>query len=330
MLPLEELLQNAWPPCDWQEVGVVLAVSGGADSVALARAMAALKVDGRGQLSVAHFNHRLRGDASDADEQFVRQLAERLGLVCDVGVAEGRVANVEPDGVEAAARAERYTFLQRVAEGRGARYVVTAHTTDDQAETVLHHVLRGSGLAGLAGMPRARALGPAVTLIRPLLGIRREALREYLAALEQPCCEDATNEDLHFARNRIRHQLLPLLERSYRPAVAEALVRLAALAGDAQRVIERAAEELLDRAALSTTTGRVQLDCAAMADADRHLVRDSFVMLWRRQGWPQQDMGYAQWELLAEMALNSSPAKQVLPGAITAQRVGDELELVAP
>jgi tRNA(Ile)-lysidine synthase len=331
MLPLEERLCDAWPPSDWQEVGVVLAVSGGADSVALARAMAALKTGGRGRLTLAHFNHRLRGEASDRDEQFLRQLADRLGMESAVAAAEGNAAGAGPDGVEAAARAARYAFLQRVAEDRGARYVATAHTADDQAETVLHHVLRGSGLAGLAGMSRTRALGPAVTLIRPLLAIRRQDLRGYLASLGQPFCEDVTNEDLRFARNRIRHELLPLVERSYRPAAVEALVRLAALAGDAQRVIERAAAELLDTALVSFDANRARLSCAALANADRHLVREMFVVLWRRQVWPQQDMGYDQWDALAGMALDSSAAtKQVLPGAITVQRKGDELELAAP
>jgi tRNA(Ile)-lysidine synthase len=156
-------------------------------------------------------------------------------------------------------------------------------------------------------------------------------LRGYLASLGQPFCEDVTNEDLRFARNRIRHELLPLVERSYRPAAVEALVRLAALAGDAQRVIERAAAELLDTALVSFDANRARLSCAALANADRHLVREMFVVLWRRQVWPQQDMGYDQWDALAGMALDSSAAtKQVLPGAITVQRKGDELELAAP
>jgi tRNA(Ile)-lysidine synthase len=341
MLPLEEHLRDAWPPADWEDVGVVLAVSGGADSVALARAMAALKTGGRGRLTLAHFNHRLRGEASDRDERFVRQLADRLGLECVVGAGESQTrgvfpgnvvpGSVAPGGMEAAARAARYAFLQRTAETWGARYVATAHTADDQAETVLHHVLRGSGLAGLAGMSRTRALGPAVTLIRPLLAIRRHELRDYLASLGQPYCEDATNEDLRFARNRIRHDLLPLVERDYRPAAVEALVRLAALAGDAQRVIENAASKLLDTATVSRNADRVRVSCNALTDSDRHLVREMFVVLWRRQAWPQQDMGYVQWDALAGMALDPLPtAKQVLPGAITAQRQGDELELVAP
>ena len=116
---------------------------------------------------------------------------ERLGLACEIG--EGRVAEaaaLQGDGLEAAARAERLAFLQAAAERFGARYVVTAHTADDQAETVLHRILRGTGIAGLAGMRRARPLGPAVTLIRPLLAIRRAEIRDYLAELNQPFCED--------------------------------------------------------------------------------------------------------------------------------------------
>jgi tRNA(Ile)-lysidine synthase len=329
MLPLEERLQNAWPAGDWQDLGVVLAVSGGADSVALARAMAALKSGGRGQLTIAHLNHRLRGEDSDADQRFVGRLARELRLECDFGQS-GATAKAVSDGLEAAARAERYAFLQRAAESRGARFVATAHTADDQAETVLHHVLRGSGLAGLAGMTRTRALGPAVTLIRPLLAIRRQELQAYLASLEQPFCEDATNDDLRFARNRIRHELLPLLESSYRPAAVEALTRLATLAGDAQRVVERAATELLERAIVSTSATCVRLNCAALANVERHLVRELFVALWRRQAWPQQDMGYAQWDSLASLALDSKAAKQVLPGAITAERASDELVFTAP
>jgi hypothetical protein len=122
-----------------------------------------------------------------------------------------------------------------------------------------------------------------------------------------------------------------LLEKDYRPAAVEALVRLATLAGDAQRVIENAAAELLDVAAVSSNAERVRVSCTALANADRHLVRELFVVLWRRQAWPQQDMGYVQWDALAGMALDPSlAAKQVMPGAITAQRKGDELELVRP
>jgi tRNA(Ile)-lysidine synthase len=140
-------------------------------------------------------------------------------VLASAGLSSGRLlSGGHPDGVEAAARAARYEFLQATAERLGARYVATAHTADDQAETVLHHIVRGTGLAGLAGMSRARSLGAAATLIRPLLSFRRRDVIEYLGALGQSYCEDTTNRDPAFTRSRIRHELLPLLASGLQPA----------------------------------------------------------------------------------------------------------------
>jgi tRNA(Ile)-lysidine synthase len=331
MKPFEEHLMASWPPANWQDLGVVVAVSGGADSVALARGLAALKTQGAGRLTVAHFNHRLRGDASNADQRFVQALADQLGLDCVVEAAQLSPAAAKDDGIEAAARHARYEFLRGLAEARGARYVVTAHSLDDQAETVLHHVLRGTGLAGLAGMTRTRQLGPNVTLLRPLLEFRRHELLGYLKSLDQPYCLDATNRDVRFARNWIRHELLPLIERDYRPNVAEALARLATLAGEAQRVVEAAADDLLDKAIVTATADRVVLDWMAVNTHDRHLMRELFVGLWRRQGWPAQDMGFAEWDALAAMAIGGDvPTKRVFPGTVTACKDNGRIELLAP
>jgi tRNA(Ile)-lysidine synthase len=330
MHPLERQLASTWPPADWQDVGLVLAVSGGADSVALARAMVALKPQGAGCLAVAHFNHHLRGADSHADQQFVEALARQLSLDCAVGHADATRLDSTGNGLEAAARAQRYDFLRQTAESRGARYVVVAHTADDQAETVLHHVLRGTGLAGLAGMPRTRPLGPAVTLIRPLLQVRRHEVLAYLTALEQPFREDTTNLDPQFTRNRIRHALVPLLTREFSPGVVDSLLRLSTLAADAQRVIDCAADGALERAIVAQDGAGATLDCQTLAGQDRHLVRETFVALWRRRGWPMQDMGYAQWNLLADMALGESAnGKRDFPGAITAQREGARLSVRA-
>src|SRR3569623_1408931 len=167
-LCFERRLAEDWAPSDWSDLTVLVAVSGGADSVALLRGMAALRRSGPGRLIVAHFNHALRAAAAE-DERFVVELCRELGLVCEVGrsrVAE-RAAECG-DGVEAAARHARYEFLQATADRLGARYVATAHTADDQAETILHRILRGTGLAGLSGMSRSRPLGQAVPLLRPM------------------------------------------------------------------------------------------------------------------------------------------------------------------
>src|SRR5262249_19663731 len=141
------------------------------------------------------------------------------------------------DGLEAAARDARYHFLRSTAERLGARYVATGHTADDQVETILHHILRGSGLAGLAGVPRLRSPSAAVTLIRPLLTIERTEVEDYLRQLGQDYRCDASNLSTEHTRNRIRHELLPLLADRFNPHVRDALRRLGTLAGEAQEVL---------------------------------------------------------------------------------------------
>jgi tRNA(Ile)-lysidine synthase len=333
--PLEANLAAAWPPAAWQDVTILLAVSGGADSVALARAMGALKTGGEGRLCVAHLNHHLRGEESAADEAFVVELCRRLALPCEVGHA--RVAELAArggDGLEAAARQARYDFLRRTAARLGARYVVTAHTADDQAETILHRILRGTGIGGLRGMDRARPLGPAATLIRPLLEFRRAQLLGYLDDLGQPYRHDASNQDTRLTRNRIRHELLPQLAEQFNPAVVDALLRLGRLAGEVQSVLDSAVEDLAERHVRREGPEAVEIDTAALAGRPLHEVRELLMVVWRDQGWPMQAMGFAEWDQLAEMlagcraAPSALPPKQTFPGNVSAEPGEGRLRLV--
>ncbi len=267
----ERKLAEAWPPAGWNDVIVLAAVSGGADSVALVRALQSLAGE-PARLVAGHFNHALRGEQSEADQAFVEDLCQRLGVRCLVGRSPCPLPNGQAAASsESTLRAERYAFLQQTAEQVGARCIATAHTRDDQAETVLHHVLRGTGLAGLAGIRRRRSLSEAVTLVRPMLTVRRGDVLEYLSALGQPFRQDATNAERRYTRNRLRHDLLPQLERDYGPGVADALVRLAAVAGEAQAVIDEAAGELLERAPrarqVGFDTGRARLPDAGRPPA---------------------------------------------------------------
>jgi tRNA(Ile)-lysidine synthase len=326
----EARLAADWPPEAWRDVTVLVAVSGGADSVALLRGLLAVRQPGVGQLLVGHVNHGLRGAPSEADAEFVAQLCQRLNTPCQIERVGTPLAQQAGDGIEAAAREARYGLLQRMAESQGARYVATAHTKDDQAETILHHVMRGTGLRGLAGMPRARALGPAVSLVRPLLNFSRAEVLAFLASLDQPFREDATNRDVALTRNRVRHELLPLIKSQYSPAIVEALLRLGQLAADAVATVDESAEQLLERSLIESSDARVVIRCAYLKEQQRHLVREVFVALWRRQGWPAQSMGFGEWDALAEMALASSASeatrrKRVLPGAIAAERHGEQL-----
>jgi tRNA(Ile)-lysidine synthase len=327
---LLQSLSAAWPPHEWSEITVLVAVSGGPDSVALLRGMAELKAHagGTGRLIAGHFDHRLRPESVN-DARFVVDLAQQLSLPFELGQSDvGRLAALQGDGVEAAAREARYTFLQRAAEQHGARYVATAHSADDQVETVLFNILRGTGLSGLAGMERARPLGPAVSLIRPLLAVRRAEVLAYLDEIRQPCRTDPTNASADFARNRLRNELLPLLRENFNPDVDGALNRLSRLAGDAQRLIEKLAEELLDRCTSPgvVTPGLVQLNVKMLCGVDRHLIREMFIALWRRMNWPLQNMGFAEWDELAEMApapksdVQVTSSKRVLPGNVLVER----------
>jgi len=335
--PIEQSLARTWPPEAWQDVTVLLAVSGGADSVALLRAMTSLKTGGSGRISAVHLNHQLRGDESADDERFVSDLCLRLGVHCELGrIPVARLAAETGDGLEAAARSARYGFFRRAAEQLGARYLVTAHTADDQAETILHRVVRGTGIGGLSGMARVRPLGPAVTLIRPLLDVRRSQLLDYLAELDQPYRRDSSNRDLRFTRNRIRHQLLPELAERFNPGVVDALLRLGQLAGEVEEVVRRLVEGLQSRCVRRKGPGQVQIDAAALACEPRYVVRELFRGVWQSEGWPLQAMGFAQWERLADMLLaaagsaSAEPLRQTLPGGVTAELRGSELRLARP
>jgi tRNA(Ile)-lysidine synthase len=207
---------------------VAVAVSGGADSVALLRILENLRDELGVTLSVVHFDHMLRGDDSTADAQFVAQLARDSGLQM-VAAREDVAAEAARHGwnLEDAARRLRYAFFERVCAAGQATRIAVAHTAQDQAETVLAHLIRGTGPAGLAGIyPAARSV------IRPLLGIARQDLRDYLRANDQVWREDATNRDTRRLRARIREQLLPVLERDFASAIATHLGELARLSGE--------------------------------------------------------------------------------------------------
>jgi tRNA(Ile)-lysidine synthase len=229
---------------------LALAVSGGADSVALLCLLLELRAELGIVLSVAHVNHKLRGEESDEDGRFVAKLARQHGLelhVCEAPV-DGSQSSGQGSGIEAAARELRYGFFRQLArEGRVAK-IATAHTLDDQAETVLLRIFRGTGIRGLSGVhPRIIFAEQGHTfgeLVRPLLGFRRSALQEFLREQGQSWREDSSNRDIAFLRNRVRHRLLPMIGEEFGEAAIEHMGELAEIARAEEEHWERVHPEV--------------------------------------------------------------------------------------
>jgi tRNA(Ile)-lysidine synthase len=318
---------RAWPREQWRGERVLVAVSGGSDSTALLRWLA--QVGDVDRLTVGHLNHGLRPAAAD-DARFVRELAESLGLAYIEGCAAvSAFADSMRDGIEAAARTARYEWLKSAASEIGARFVVTAHTADDQVETILQRILRGTGVAGLAGIPRVRLLAPDITLIRPWLEFTRDDLQKYLRLLGQTWREDSTNTSRAMTRNRLRHELLPLLEHEYNTEVRAALLRLSALAGDARQIIDRRLDGIwstlrLDEQHWQTSEVKLPLECISeLPEEDR---RELLIRIWQRAGWSLQAMTYDHWRQLAAL-WSSLDAALNLPGNVLAKKTAAGVEL---
>ena len=207
---------------------VSVAVSGGADSVAMLRVLLELREELGAVLSVAHFNHKIRGAEADADEQFVKNLAQQFDLEFHSASADTPAyAREHHLSLETAARELRHQWFAELLRDGKADKIATAHTQDDQAETVLMRVVRGTGTRGLAGISpwqRQKAL------IRPFLSATRKEVEACLRSLQQPWRKDLSNQDLRHARNKVRHDLLPLLQREYNPAIRQTLADLAEVA----------------------------------------------------------------------------------------------------
>ncbi len=316
------------PTHDWTFPSLV-GVSGGGDSVALLTGLARLVPPGaRSRLVVAHADHGLRPDSA-ADRAFVEDLAADLGLPC-VARRLDLVADRGGEGLEARARRLRYAFLAEAAYDAGARHVLVAHTADDQAETVLHRILRGTGPAGLAGMRRSRTLADGVALVRPLLQVPRRLGREFLETTGQAWLEDASNRDPSRARNFLRHDVLPRCGGGPYPAAVAALARLAGQAAVTADALASAAERILEIESRRRSDGAVVLWRAGLRKLHPHLQREVFAALWRREAWPRRDLTAAHYEQLADLLAGEEGRAIDVPGGVRATLSPDAITLQPP
>ncbi len=308
---------------------VGVAVSGGADSVALLLLLFQLRAELGLVVAAVHFNHRLRGKASDSDEKFVAELAHKLGVALHVGHADvAAKAKREKANLEDAARRARYAFFARLAEQGIVDVVTTAHTMDDQAETVLAHILRGTGIAGLAGIHRM-----AGCVVRPLLAMRRAELREFLRQRKQKWREDASNRDTTRNRARMRKNLLPLLEKQFNSAVVEHLAALAERAREQASFVERLTQQVFERGVTfagdsARVALRVVLDPLSLGAGESSATIQGWLLLKiieRVKAKPGQVLT-AHLESIVRLAKSGEPGKRVqISGGVDVVKERDAL-----
>lgn len=302
---------------------VLAAFSGGPDSVALVLILRSLSEGGRLplELHLAHLNHQLRPEA-DREERFCREFAEEKGLPLTVERVDVRGRAAEAEGsVESVARELRYSFLSRAARAVGAHIVATAHHADDVAETVLMRLLRGAGVNGLGAVPARRALSEGVTLVRPLMNVRKKELLAYLEERKQSFCRDASNRDTEYMRNRVRHELIPLLRREYPCFSVESLVALNESAAEATDVIQRAADELWPRLCVEGREDELTLDAGVFREAPAAVRKAVAVRAVRQLGAPTPlPLRAEHYRTLAALGGREPGSEADLPGGLRARR----------
>ncbi len=311
----------------------VVGASGGPDSTLLLHAMATLsrRLGLAWGLHAGHLHHGLRGAEADEDATFVENLAARLAVTVHRERVDIRAQVAQLGGsTEEIARQRRYEFLERVALQVGAECVVVAHHADDNAETVLHRIIRGTGLRGLRGMSDTRPIQPGsrVRLIRPLLGVRRETIDALCRAQQFEARQDSSNLTTEFTRGRIRNVVLPMLRETLNPNAAEALLRLAEQARWLGTYLEDAAERTFESLLVSEAPRHIVLNTRALLAKQRiiqaEVVRRAISLVMGGE----QDLGFGHIDAVLRLAADRSSGKELhLPGAVLVRKQYERLEV---
>jgi len=306
---------------------IVVGVSGGADSLALLAALRELAPDRRYELIVAHMDHAIRTDAAQ-DVAFVRDLAERWRLPCVIRRRDVRAEAGPGESLEQAARRVRYEFLAGAAQQQGASFVAVGHHADDNVETVLYRILRGTHMRGLAGMPAKRRMsGSTVMLVRPLLSCRRKQIEAYCRRCGLSWRQDSTNADTRFRRNFIRNELLPLLRDRLNPAVDETLLRLAAAAGQIDTFLTDLAAEALDEALADEGAERLVFRSAPLLARPAAVRTTALRVALERVGLAMRSVGASHLLRMDEVLQAAADDGIDLPGGWRFRRDGDQAVL---
>jgi tRNA(Ile)-lysidine synthetase-like protein len=320
---------------------VVIGVSGGADSLALMHLFAQSRSDLGIEPYVVHVNHGIRGDESDADAAFVSTSADHMGIQYRIMYADvPALAGKHKLTLEEAARKARYSLLAQAADEIGARVIAVAHNADDQAETVLMHLLRGSGLAGLRGMLPVTPLSeshllagtsadhtPFLQIIRPLLDATRAEIEAYCAASGLHPRIDSTNADTTYTRNRIRHEVMPILKQ-ISPSVIESIGRTAKIAAADYDLIQREAEETIPQIARKSTRHYIAFDLGNWNSLPFSIKREMIRQTVEMGAGSTENLTFDQIDRVIELASSRQiDAKVELAGGVVAHITRDALYL---
>lgn len=296
-----------------QDQRVVVGVSGGPDSVALLHTLWRLRDELRISLHVAHLNHQLRGPESDQDAAFVANLAAGLGLACSIAAMDVQDYGLKHKlSLETAAREVRYQFYEQVVRETGASKVALAHQADDQAETVLLNLLRGTGIKGLGGIPLIRGI-----YVRPMLEVRRREVEAYLVKYRLQSRQDSSNRERVYNRNKIRLDLLPLLQQEYNAGLVTTLVKLSKQARAEDDFMEDRAAEAFQAVAGPAGNGAVKLNCITFLNLPLALQRRVIRLCWQEVTGNFLNLGFNHVEDILAIAQSRVSGVQVhLPGGV--------------
>jgi tRNA(Ile)-lysidine synthase len=303
--------------------GMLLAVSGGADSMGLLHGVLNSAADSTGlRIEVAHLNHALRGPESDADAELVRETCERAAIPLTTETLSAGTLKSSPNGsIENAARTARYEFLQRTALAKALPLIVTAHHQQDQTETILFSLLRGTGLRGLRGIPETRTLASGIQLIRPMLNIEQTVVRDYVTTNRVAFRDDSSNASPDFARNRIRMLLHSLTatnsnENADRNVLESSLLTLGNQAAKTMATIDRLSKKILSETLLEQSPLILKFDRPGLKTWPEPMIRHALILQWSNQQWPRQQMNSAQWQRLSDGIFSGVPRRWTFPGEI--------------
>lgn len=304
--------QTLLPVSVWSKHRVLVAVSGGADSVALFRTIKSL----RDELApsaiapeVVHVNHGIRGGSAEEEAGFVKDLAETFDAKFHLKTIVWDAEDPAELKSENALRELRYDAILEVARDIGARYVFTGHHQGDQVETILFRIFRGTGLAGLTGIPAVRVVDETVSLVRPFLDVGRDMIMTALGAWEQNFCHDQSNDGDEYSRNFLRNIILPQARSYFGQHVDQSILRLAQHASDSIELEQTSVQDFFDshRIDFSVENGRRQTVFARkdFIGIPPMLVRAILIQVWRRNDWPLGAMTSARWHELSALILQN-------------------------